>query len=212
MQKLTNFAGGVRHGWDMQFGMNRHQQNQPHQHQHQHPHQQHHGHPNQHHGPHDMPRTPNYSRQQNPSITHLPPTVPMSWCFKIPFNNTLAGPEVSQLIFASNGAKERWTHPEDAPEDSPTHRLPIHVQHVEDLQARCAVMKEQSNVEASVTIGRAASLTPISGLQPAPSNNVVTNVCLHGPNFEIVKRVREHILNTSPINLVSGADVCVTTR
>ncbi|KAF2668201.1 hypothetical protein BT63DRAFT_414230 [Microthyrium microscopicum] len=188
MQNLKTLAGGMRHGWDMQFGV-RHQQPQS-----QHPHQQHH----------EMPRTQSYQRQQTPSITQLPPGVPMSWCFKVPFNNNLAGPEIEKVIYASNGAKERWSHPAGSPEDTPTHRLPVHVQHIEDLQKLCSTMKEQANVEASVTVGRATSLGMVPGLPASQTNNVVANVCLHGPQFDQVRRARQHILNSSPITMQSA--------
>ena len=63
-------------------------------------------------------------------------------------------------------------------------------------------MKERLGVEASVVVGKATSLAPVPGLQPTLTNNVVANVCLYGPNFDMVRRVRELILNQSPITMV----------
>lgn len=55
-----------------------------------------------------------------------------------------------------------------------------------------------------MTSGRAAAMTPILGLQPTQSNNVVANVCVHGRDYDIVRKVREYILNNSPITMVGA--------
>jgi hypothetical protein len=174
MQKLSSFAGGVRHGWDLNF--NRNQQHHPVQ---------------------------QLQRQQQQPPSSLPPGTPISWCFKIPLkNNTLDGPDITKAIYSSVGAEERWTHPENSPDDTPIHSLPVHMQHLDNLQTMCNSLKERSGVEASLAVGRATTLAPIAGLQATPTNNVVANVCLHGPSYEIVRRVREAVLNGTPITLV----------
>jgi hypothetical protein len=176
MHKITHFAGGVRQ-WEMPFGVNRSQQ-------------------------HDMPIN-HYKRPAANSIAQpFPPGTPMSICFKVPFNNTLAGPEPAMIVYSSQGALERWTQSEDSPEDTPTHRLPVHLQHVEELRARCARMKAEFGVDAAVTVGRATAPTPVPGLQSSPAKAVAVNVCLHGPDYESVRRAREAILNQSPITMV----------
>jgi hypothetical protein len=180
MHKLTNFAGGVRHGWEMPFGVNRSQH-------------------------HDMPRNPQYQRPPHTPTTptQLPHATPISWCFKVPLNNTLIGPDPKQIIYASQGASERWTHQPGSPDDTPTHLLPVHQQHLDDLRNLCARMKTELGVEAIVTLGRANTLAPMPSLQPTQTNNIVANVCVNGRDYDIVRRVREHILNQSPITMVS---------
>jgi hypothetical protein len=204
MHKLTNFAGGVRHGWDsMPFGANR-----------QHPPPQQQQHPSHEHLPRTNAANPYQRRpapQQGQQQAHqqLPPpqlpllhATPLSWCFTVPFNNTLAGPEPSHIVYASKGARERWTHPPGLPETPPVHRLPVHQEHVEAVRAICSRIREETGVEAHVAVGRAASLAPVPGIQPTPSNNVVANVCVHGRDYEVVMRAREEVLNNSPITMV----------
>jgi hypothetical protein len=191
MHKITNFAGGVRHGWEIPFGGNRSQPQQ---------------------GPpqHDMHMNGPFKRPgAQPAGVNVPgfmgftaPGMPISHCFKVPFNNTLAGPEAQHVIYSSPGALERWSHPPGTPEDTPIHRLPVHLQHVEELRARCTRLKTETGVEAAVTVGRAKNMSPLLGIQIAPSSNVVANVCLHGGDGEAVKKAREIILNQSPITLV----------
>jgi hypothetical protein len=189
MHKLTTFAGGVRHGWDsMPFGVNRSQQH------------------------HDLARS-NAAAYQRPSPVHqqLPHTAPISWCFKVPFNNTLAGPEPSHIVYASKGARERWTHPAGQ-SDIPTHRLPVHLEHIEALRSICSRIKTDLGVEATVAVGRATSLALVPGIQPTPTNNVVANVCLHGRDYDTVRRAREVVLNQSPITMVLLTSTHVDTR
>jgi hypothetical protein len=183
MHKLTNFAGGVRHGWEMPFGVNRSQQ--------------------QHH---DIPRNPQYQRSPHTPTTptQLPPATPISWCFKVPLNNTLPGPNAKEILYASEGAQERWTHPQDSADDTPIHLLPVHQQHIEDLRSLCGRMKTELGVEAIVNVGRGSNVTGVPGLQPANGNNLVAIACVNGPDYDIVRRVREHILNQSPITMVSS--------
>jgi hypothetical protein len=179
MHKITNFAGGVRHGWEMPF-VNRSQQ-------------------------HEMPMNGAYRKPQaGPAMQQhpFPPGTPITLCFKVPLNNVLAGPDMALVIYSSPGASEKWSHPKDSPEDTPTHRLPVHVQHVEDLRALCSRMTTEYGVEATVTVGRAANVAPVIGMQPTPTNNVVANVCLHGPDYERVRMAREALLNQSPITMV----------
>jgi hypothetical protein len=183
MQRLTSFAAA-------QF-TRQHPQHA------NHPHLNHSQHPS-----HDMPRNSSFQRQQNPSISSLPPGTPVSWCFKVPFNNTLPGPDVDLAIYSSRGAVERWTQLPDAPEDAPIHSLPVHEQHLENLKIVCHSLKERSGVEAIVTVGKATALAPMAALQPSPTNNIIANVSLHGPGYDIVRRVRELILNGTPITLV----------
>jgi hypothetical protein len=189
MHKITNFAGGVRHGWEMPFGANRSQVPQPH--------------------PADLSLNQAYKRPQAPTMPQqFPPGTPISLCFKVPFNNTLPGPETDRVIYSSRGALERWSQPAGSPDDAPTHKLPVHVQHVDDLRARCSRMKAEHGVEATVTVGRARTIAPAPGLQPTPTNNVVANVCLHGPDYESARRAREALLNQSPITMVRHRQLC----
>jgi hypothetical protein len=201
MHKLSNFTG--RSGWENTFGVNRSQ--------------------------HELNRTPTFPQQlqpgqQRPTPTHshshpsapvlaqppqFPPATPISWCFKVPLNHALAGPDPTKVIYATQGASQRWTRPEtnggagsddeSAPEDC---LLPVHKEHIDDLRRRCARIEADSKVKAIVTVGRAATLGPVPFMPASSPASVAANVCLHGRDIEIVGEVREAILNGSPITLV----------
>jgi hypothetical protein len=230
MHKLTNFSA-VRSGWDnMPFGVNRsqgdlsrnqqfpQQQQSTHQPQHQPQHQppqqisnrplptHSHSHPNV--------ATMNGPMQQS-QMPPFGPATPISYCFRVPLKNTLAGPDPNSIVFASAGATEKWTfkqeelNEEDAPENG---LLPVHREHIEQLRNFCASLKAESNVEATVTVGKAATLGPVPGLSTASTSKIVTNVCLHGRDHEFVRKVKEVILNQSPITLVCFLDSKLKTQ
>jgi hypothetical protein len=186
MHKLSNLAGGVRHGWEIPFGNNRSQQhhNQP-------PYQQ--------------------QQQQRPPPTHssnapahLPLVAPITWCFNVPLNHNLTGPDPDQIIYSSQGATERWTYPKGTTtdDDNSPNLLPVHRQNLDNLSALCTRMKAECQADAIVTVGRASNLAPLPGLQSTQTNNLVASVCVHSSQYDYVRKARETILNNSPITLV----------
>lgn len=134
-------------------------------------------------------------RQNANRLNHI------SLSFNVPFSSTLAGPEPNDIIHASPGSFKRWTHPEGAPDGTPTHQLPVHMHNVEALRAFCKMTTETSEgtIQASVT---SSEPKPLLGLQlGGPSKSIVTNVCLSG-NTDAVKKTRYRIFNNHPICLV----------
>ena len=134
-------------------------------------------------------------RQNGPRPNHS------SLSFNVPFSSNLAGPEPNDVIHATPGAFQRWTHPEDASEDTPTHQLPVHTQNVEALRDFCKNVTDKSDgtIQASVM---SSEPKPLLGLQlGGPLKSIVTNVCLSG-NPDAVKKTRYRILNNHPICLV----------
>jgi hypothetical protein len=138
---------------------------------------------------------------QQPPAHHGPPQPrgPITLSFNIPFSSNLDGPELDEILHASPGALERWQHVEGIPSDAPVHRLPVHVQNVENLRNLCneVAENEQPAVEASVTVSEPK---PVTNLR-RPIKGQVTNVCLTG-EAETVQRLRGRILQSSPVALV----------
>lgn len=125
---------------------------------------------------------------------------PLNLSFNVPFSSNLGGPDVDDIIHATPGAFDRWTHPEGADEDTPIHLLPVHVENVENLKSLCRHMSDSSEgrLQASVTTSKPRQ---IPGLQVPSVKTLVTNVCLAG-DAELVKRMRGRILTDTPISLV----------
>jgi hypothetical protein len=181
MHKLSNLAGGVRHGWEIPFGNNRSQQhhNQPYQQQ---------------------QRPPTHSSN---APAHLPLVAPITWCFNVPLNHNLTGPDPDQIIYSSQGATERWTFLKGTtPDDNTPNLLPVHRQNLENLSTLCTRMKSECQADAIVTVGRASNLAPLPGLQSTQTNNLVASVCVHSSQYDYVRKAREAVLNNSPITLV----------
>jgi hypothetical protein len=185
MHKLGNITGSARHGWEkmapMGFGMSR-----P-------------GPPNM-----DVPVRPSLNRPLGSApispATPLDSTVHLS--FNVPFSSNLAGPDGDDILHASPAALERWLHPEGTPEDTPTHKLPVHVQNVEALRKLCRDMcegNESRHLEAAVTSSEPKTLP---SLHQRPLKGLITNVCLSGDR-DIVQRMRGKILTETPVELVS---------
>lgn len=188
MHKISSFTGQARHGWDkvspaMGFGR-------------------------QHVPNHDMSITPptlSGKRSLLPGGSMSPnPAVPghlVNLSFNVPFNSNLPGPDKEDVLYSSMGAFQRWTHPDDAAEDTPNHALPVHVRNVENLRSLCRQMSEGSGerVQATVTSSKPK---PVPGMQRGPLTALVTNVCISGDS-EVVHKMRARVLNETPITLVS---------
>ncbi|KZM21532.1 uncharacterized protein EKO05_0000717 [Ascochyta rabiei] len=183
MHKISNFTGQARHGWEKMtpsagFPFSR--------------------------SNHEMPVTASIKRP--PTATSAPPVIPpgtqVNLSFNVPFSSNLAGPDPDDMMWASPGAKARWTMPEGTAEATPTHKLPVHAQNVDNLRALCRDVSEQTEGRVSATVVSAES-KPLPGLQRGPLRALVTNVCLSG-ELEIVNSMRCKILNSTPISLRSS--------
>jgi hypothetical protein len=180
MHKISNFTGQARHGWEKMtpsagFPFSR--------------------------SNHEMPVTAPIKR---PSTANAPPPVippgtQVNLSFNVPFASNLAGPDVDDIMYASPGAKARWTHPEATAEGTPPHKLPVHAQNVENLRNSCREVTESSEGRVAATVVSAES-KPLPGLQRGPLRALVTNVCLSG-ELEVVNQMRCKILNSTPISL-----------
>lgn len=120
--------------------------------------------------------------------------------FNVPFSSNLTGPDVDEIIHASPDAHQRWTFPEGTEEGTPTHKLPVHANNVEQLRRLCRILSEGivGRVEATVT---SSEPKPIPALQRRPLKGLVTNVCVSG-DADTVHKLRAKILNETPIALV----------
>ncbi|KAF2245547.1 hypothetical protein BU26DRAFT_521973 [Trematosphaeria pertusa] len=183
MHKISNFTGSARHGWEKMtpsagFSFSR--------------------------SSHEMPVTAPIKRPS--TATAAPPVIPpgtqVNLSFNVPFSSNLAGPDVDDIMYASPGAKARWAHPEGTAEGTPAHKLPVHVQNVENLRVLCREVSEQTDGRVAATVVSAES-KPLPGLQRGPLRALVTNVCLSG-ELEVVNQMRCKILNSTPISLRSS--------
>lgn len=114
------------------------------------------------------------------------------YSFNVPFASNLAGPDTEDILYATQDAVLKWTHPESAPDDVPIHDLPVHDQNVRNLRELCKqITATEMAIEAYV---KSSETKRVKGL--------VTNVCLSG-SAELVHKSRETILNETPLALVS---------
>ena len=185
MQKLTNFTGQARHGWEKMtpagFGMGR-------------PHPQT--------GPLSQQQHPQQLRKQHGAAAmspHNPPESLISLSFNVPFASNLTGPEREEILHASPNALHRWLHPVGTLDSTPTHRLPVHMRNVEQLRELCKGLGESTHgrLEATVTSSESKSMPN----QRVPKKGLTTNVCVSGDS-DIVYKMRARILNDTPIALV----------
>ncbi|KAI4689681.1 uncharacterized protein J4E88_003036 [Alternaria novae-zelandiae] len=183
MHKLSNFPAQARHGWEKMapstaFSFSR--------------------------SNHEMPVSAPIKRPS--TATSAPPVIApgsqVNVSFNVPFSSNLAGPDPDDIMWASPGAKARWTHPEGTADQTPTHKLPVHAQNVDNLRNLCREVSEQTDGRVSANVTSAES-KPLPGLQRGPLRALVTNVCLSG-ELEIVNSMRCRILNSTPISLRSS--------
>lgn len=192
MHKISNFTGQARHGWEkmtpsMGFGMSR-------------PHQQ------------DMSVTPPPLKRPMPGnampgVAMGPnPTMPgghlVNISFNVPFNSNLPGPDKEDVLYSSLGAFQKWTHPDGAADDTPVHALPVHTRNVENLRSLCKQVSDGSGDRLHATV-TSSKPKPVPGMQRGPLTALVTNVCVSGDS-EIVHKMRQKLLNETPITLVRG--------
>ncbi|MCJ1378940.1 hypothetical protein MMC17_002039 [Xylographa soralifera] len=181
MQKLSNFTGQARHGWEKMtpaaFGMGR---------------------PNTDNLPVPPPIKRTLAAAPMSPLTAAETMVNLS--FNVPFSSNLTGPDPEEILHASPGAYQRWTHPEGTEEGTPTHKLPVHTRNVELLRKLCKNLSEVSGgrLEATVT---SSEPKPVPAVQRRPLKGLVTNVCVTGDG-DIVHKMRAKILSETPIALV----------
>lgn len=117
---------------------------------------------------------------------------PVHMSFNLPFSSDLEGPIIEDIVHATPEAVERWTHPEDAPDDVPVWKLPVHTRNVDILKKLCDdITSGPLPIEAHVNCTIQARL----------KGHQVVNACLSG-SPEMVTKTRETILNDLPLNLV----------
>ena len=179
MHKISNITGQARHGWERvpaAFGMSR--------------------------IPQDVPGSQPLRRPA--ALPNAPPPssadAVVNSAFNVPFNSNLPGPDPEDVLHGSPGAFQRWTLPSSADDETPVHKLPVHVQNVENLRRLCQQITDTSGgrVQASVTSSEPKTT---SALHRRPQG-LVTNVCISG-NGDLTHKMRAKVLNETPISLVS---------
>ncbi|CAL3965414.1 unnamed protein product [Diplocarpon coronariae] len=126
----------------------------------------------------------------SPVLSPTQAETPIHYSFNVPFASDLAGPNIEDILYATKGAVERWTHPSDAPDNVPIHELPVHAQNVSNLRQLC---KE-------LTSGPLPIEAHVKSSEPKRVRGQVTNVCLSG-SPDLVHKSRETILNDTPLAL-----------
>ncbi|MCJ1249493.1 hypothetical protein MMC30_006717 [Trapelia coarctata] len=180
MQKLSNFTGQARHGWEKMtpaaFGMGR---------------------PNIDNG--TVPPAVKRAMAPAPMSPLTPTETLVNLSFNVPFSSNLTGPNPEEILHASPGAYQRWTHPEGTEDGTPIHRLPVHTRNVEQLRKLCKTIGDASGgrLEATVT---SSEPKPVPAVQRRPLKGLVTNVCVSGDG-DVVHKIRAKILNETPIAL-----------
>ncbi|KAK0347916.1 hypothetical protein LTR59_009296 [Friedmanniomyces endolithicus] len=184
MHKISSFTGQARHGWEkmapMGFGVSRPQAS-----------------------PQDYTTAPPSAKRPLPGASMNPnPGAPghlVNLSFNVPFHSNLPGPDREDVLYSSTGAFQRWTHPEGAADDTPTHALPVHTRNVENLRSLCKQISEGSGERLHATV-TSSKPKPVPGMQRGPLTALVTNVCVSG-EAEVVHKVRAKILSETPITL-----------
>jgi hypothetical protein len=70
--------------------------------------------------------------------------------FRVPFASELHGPDTEDILHATTDAAERWTHPQNAPDDVPVYKLPAHARNLEGLEELCTTLTAAQGVDATV--------------------------------------------------------------
>lgn len=128
----------------------------------------------------------------SPILSPTAAETPIHYSFNVPFASDLAGPNVEDILYATQRAVERWTHSADAPDDVPIHELPVHRENVATLRNLCR----------DLTTGPLPIEAYVTSSIPKRVKGQVTNVCLSGTS-DLVHKSRETILNDTPLALVS---------
>lgn len=124
----------------------------------------------------------------------------LNYSFCIPFT-ILPGPDPNDIILATAGAVDNWLHPPGSPQDAPSCKLPVHTRNVEALKKLCKEISESPDYKCRAMV---VVSEPKHASFRSRKQGVVTNVWLAGDS-DIVVRVKGHILQSSPVALVSLA-------
>lgn len=124
----------------------------------------------------------------------------LNYSFCIPFT-ILPGPDPNDIILATAGAVDNWLHPPGSPQDTPPCKLPVHTRNVEMLKKLCKEISESPDYKCRAMV---VVSEPKHASFRSRKQGVVTNVWLAGDS-DIVVRVKGHILQSSPVALVSLA-------
>lgn len=124
----------------------------------------------------------------------------LNYSFCIPFT-IIPGPDPNDIILATAGAVDNWLHPPGSPLDAPPCKLPVHTRNVEALKKLCKEISESPDYKCRAMV---VVSEPKHASFRSRKQGVVTNVWLAGDS-DIVVRVKGHILQSSPVALVSLA-------
>lgn len=165
---MNKLVGNMGHQWPARFGMSRPQQQM------------------------NMPPMPPQHKpaHASPILSPTSEQITIHYSFNVPFASDLAGPNTEDILYATKGAVEHWTHPEDAPDGVPIHELPVHAQNVFNLRKLCK----------DLSAGPLPIEAHVKSSEPKRVKGQVTTVCLSG-SPELVHKSREAILNETPLAL-----------
>lgn len=161
-----------------------------------------------HHSVHTLPPKPVFEHSPAPSLSpiHAPKSRDdstlncLNYSFCIPFT-IIPGPDSNDIILATSGAVDNWLHPPGSPPDSPACKLPVHTRNVEALKKLCKEISESPDYKCRAMV---VVSEPKHASFRTRKQGVVTNVWLAG-DPDMVLRVKGHILQSSPVALVSLA-------
>jgi hypothetical protein len=136
-------------------------------------------------------RPPMSSKMQGSSQNGLDPGAYIYAAFKVPFTADLPGPDTEDIVHATTDAVERWTHPQNVPDDVPVHQLPAYTRTLARLQEACEKITASSeHVEANV----------ITSYPKGNAGPQVTTLCLTGVADAVYNAKRE-IFRQVPVSL-----------
>lgn len=166
-----------------------------------------------HHSVHNLPAKPVFELSPGATLSPVGPIGPihapsksrddsalncLNYSFCIPFT-IIPGPDPNDIIIATAGAVDNWLHPPGSPPDSPPCKLPVHTRNVEALKKLCKDISESSDYKCRAMV---VVSEPKHAAFRTRKQGVVTNVWLAG-DADIVVRAKGHILQSSPVALVS---------
>ncbi|KAF8438753.1 hypothetical protein BGX38DRAFT_1097997 [Terfezia claveryi] len=145
--------------------------------------------------PSQAPLPPHYPHHHTISPPLPDPRDPLHFCFPIPFR-TIPGPDQDDIVLATDGARERWLHPQDTPLTG-THKLPVHQLNLDNLRKLCRDISNKGTCKAFLTVSE-----PRAAMK-RKKRGAVMNVSLAG-DADVVYRVRGQILQSLPASLQCG--------
>jgi hypothetical protein len=120
-----------------------------------------------------------------------------SFCLPL---SIIPGPNREDVEFATTGAKEKWLHPQDSP-DQPPHALPVYQTIIEDLKAFCKQQIEADSalMHAEVTVSEPKH----NGFRgETPKRGMVVGISLVTYDMVHAMKVRGQIIRATPVAMV----------